>query len=356
MKSIYEYYQMLNDSFQLNESFQSKYVRMFAQDASLYSSNFKRFCDNVGLYYLAWDKIDDSDIQKIEVTDDKTDILKMFRALKANKENYWSTNLGARVSFASKRCVLFGYKDDKLNCTYDNWGGHFYYVVRGSLHRTDKTREMEESIAECDVVYLVLVDEHDTRKLIGERGGARAGMVPNLDQKDREAQRHAGILGQDAGGVNKWEGGEFTRYCKQEAERAIDRWKKILAENKFKRSSDTKEIDNLVEKTVNTYFSFMQEVMKSSATNKKISKYRLSSITDLVTGKAKSSKYNDYGWLEGGLLNVYRQYCEANVELAQGGSYVASALEGRDRAAAYLKKISADILTMIDKLKKEWEM
>lgn len=350
MKSIYEYYQMLN------ESFQSKYVRMFAQDASLYVSNFKNFCDIVGLYYLAWDKIDNSDITKIEISDDKTDILKMFRALKAGKENYWSTNLGTRVSFVSKRCVLFGYKDDKLHCTYDNWGGHFYYVERDKLYKTDKTRVMEDCLAECDVVYLVLVDKHDTRKLIGDRGGARAGMVPNLDQKDREAQRHTGILGQDAGGVNKWEGGEFTRYCARLAEEAKDRWKKIIAENKFKRSSDTKEIDDLVEKTVNTYFSFMQEVMKASVTNKKISKYRLSSVTDLVTGKAKSSKYNDYGWLEGGLLNVYRQYCEANVELAQGGSYVASALESRDRAATYLKRISADILALIDKLKKEWEM
>lgn len=349
MISIYEYYQILN------ESFQSKYVRMFAQDASLFTSNFKKFCDNTGLYYIAWDKIDDGDITKIEVTDDKTDILKMFRALKANKDSYYSTNLGARVTFASKRCILFGYKNDRLNFTYDNLYGNLYYVDGGRLHKTDKTREMETSVAECDVVYMVLVDEHDTRKLVGERGGSRYGMIPSLDKKDREVERHTGVLGKDVGGISGY-GGEFTHYCRQLANDAKDRWKKIIAENKFKRTADTKEIDDLVEKTVNTYFSFMQEVMKASATNSKISKYRLSSLTDLVTGKAKSSKYNDYGWLEGGLLNVYRQYCENNVELAQGGSYVTSALEGRDRAAAYLKKISADINAIIDRLKKEWEM
>ena len=351
MNSIFTIYQ------QLNESFQSKYVRMFAQDAGLITQSFQNFAKFCHVDFISWDKITDDDITVISVKEDTIeDVLKMFRALRAQKDNYYSTLARKRIDFKSKHIVLLGYLNNRLQCVYNNYSDSFYSIDRKTYHNVSKPKDMESHLEDCDMFYVISVDQHKTTDLTRSRRESRYDMIPDLDAADRAAARHQGILGKDAGGVGKWEGGEFTTYCKKLVEQAKERWHKILAENKFKKTSDTKEIDDLVEKTMQDYFSFMQKITKESATNKKISKYDLSSLTKLMTGEAKSSKYSDYGWLQGGLLNQYQSYCSTNIALSQGTQSAASEIEDRDKAAKYIKETIDKYYKRKEELMKRWEM
>lgn len=360
MKSLLEVYRLNNSDDLITESFKSKYIRMLAQDASLIMP-LQRFFNTIGINNVAWDQITDDDITilKTKTAEENTDLLKMYRAYKAGKSDYWSTVEKRRIDFKSKSLIMVGYYNNKLIGVFT---GRYlaYRCSNGSLDSIEKPREQESALQACDTVYIILTEKYSTNQLKSDRSQGRSDMVPSLDNKDRQIKHNVpGVLGKSEGGVDKgaWNLGEFTGYCRFLANDAKRRWKEIIAKNKFKQTADTKQIDELVEKTMKSYFEFMQDAMKLAAT-KSINEYSLSELTRLVVGTAKSNRFSAYGWTEGGLLNVYNNYCSSNINLQKSTrsrwDSAATVLTSRNKEEQIIKTIVEQINKKMVDLKEQW--
>ena len=107
------------------------------------------------------------------------------------------------------------------------------------------------------------------------------------------------------------------------AEKAVARWKNIIAENKFKKDQDTTEIDNLV-KDIMTRFpqacnNAMNDPEKYSLKNVKISvKDLIMTISDGGSFIYRNPSPDDFP--KGAFLSLYQEYCEAVINLKNATS------------------------------------
>lgn len=352
MISIFEYYNSLN------ESFSSNFARMIKQDletsgaARKNKADFKSFIDRIHISNIAWDKVEDSDFEK---WDDPEVLLRLIRALKANKEDFIGAK-NKRVPIKDRNIVVFGYRGDKLNYIYTSYWTGMTDMSDGSMIDAPKTIT-DDLKDDCDTWYVLNIGNNETSKLKRDRGNNQANMIPSLDNFDR-AHKHTrqGVLGKDAGGIDLdnvlySEMGEFTNYCKRLVDYAKDRWKKILAENQFKRTNDSKAIDDLVKKCMDGYLAAMQEVMKNP---KEYSTYgNMKTLQNIIQGEAKGYGGGKHvsAYITGGLLKTYQSYVEAVKELTEGSSYPEMYVKQRNNAEATIKAYYAKLKTLLKEFK-----
>ena len=326
MKRLFEIYESL-----VIESFNSKLVRMFANDSLSYSKSFSEFCRRTGLDSAQWDHIEDSDIVKVkELAKGDFDVtLRMIRASRAGKDSYIGLK-GKREAMPIGIVYIFGYdEDDRLCMVYSSYIDTVYTLSRsGSDHfeRVDSPRSIDMEIEKCSTLYIIALNDKDSRKVKSDRYQSRIDMTPDLDDADRALKHNIpGILGKQAGGadLSRWgSAGEFFKYCNKQAENNMKRYKETLALNKFA-AVDTSTIDKMVRENLERYQEIVKRVISASS---KDSRYiSIYTLNDLINGDVKSSKYSDRGWVQGGLLNLYSKYMSANVDVARqrgkGSSY-----------------------------------
>lgn len=321
MRSLFEIYEAM-----VNESFESKLVRMFANDCLPFASNFSNFCKETHMDSAMWDKIEDDDITMVKkrVTGDENSqnkdidvVLSMIRAKRADKKVYAGLN-HKKHEVPLGYVYIFGYLNDELHLIYtSSWDRVYRCTNKKKLEQEDGKKAIDDLIRGCDTLYVINLAENDNRTIQNQRRWSREGMIPTPDAQDRALKRIQGELGKRAGGVDltdDWKTlGEFYTYCRNNAKENIKRYREIIANRKFNDSS-TEEIDKLMRLYMDRYMKFMQSVMTQAGndSSKYVSFYDLNK---LINGEAKSSKHSDAAWVNGGLLRLYNSYIEETVDM-----------------------------------------
>ena len=308
----------------ITESFKSKLVRMFANDSLAYSKSFRDFCKRTNLDRAQWDNIEDSDIVEIkkQAAGDFDVILRMIRACRAGKDSYIGLK-GKREAMPIGLVYIFGYdEDDRLRAVYNNGNDALYTLSKSGrdyFDRSDRPTSIDEEIKKCFTLYVLALNDKDSRKITQDRYNSVSGMIPSLDKDDRAAKHNVpGVLGKQKGGIDmgRWSStGAFFSYCGRLVEKNIERYKEIIAQNKFA-ATDTSAVDDMVKACMERYQEVMKKVIQASSQQGYISIYE---INNLINGKVVTSKHSEYGHVQGGLLHLYTQYMSANVDLARQG-------------------------------------
>ena len=319
MKRLFEIYESL-----ITESFKSKLVRMFANDSLSYSKSFKDFCKRTYLDSAQWDNLEDSDIVEVvkHAAGDFDVTLRMIRARRAGKDSYIGLK-GKREAMPIGIVYIFGYdRDDSLRMVYSSSIDSVYTLSRSGSDPFNKIyspRDIDSEIKECYSLYIIALNEKDSSKVRSDRYQSRTNMIPDLDDADRALKHNVpGILGKQAGGadLSTWgSAGAFFKYCGKQAKENIKKYKETLALNKFA-ATDTSAIDNMVRENLERYQEIMKRVI--SASSKKPEHYiSIYNLNSLINGEVKSSKHSEGGWIQGGLLNLYSKYMNANIDVAR---------------------------------------
>ena len=97
-----------------------------------------------------------------------------------------------------------------------------------------------------------------------------------------------------------------------------------------------------------------------SATSKKPEYYiSIYKLNGLIQGEVKSSKHSESGWVQGGLLNLYSKYMNANIDVARqrgkDSSYgmADSYMQDLKRYETGIRTLCARLADEIEKIEKE---
>lgn len=278
--------------------------------------------------HIAWDKVDKRDI----VEYDKHDIEKLLKIIRRRKKG------GDEEPF-----ILLGFRNELLVCAYDAEWSHaiafFNAGYKSSYDKSDKIpkgsadwrsmddrnpitqKEQFDYLRDCDYILKVNIARCNTYPLSQERKSNREGAWM-LTQADHESHHLSkGVLGKSRGGRSdslSW--GSFYDMCNKMAEKAVERWKKIVAERKFERSQDTSKIDDAVE-------GIMMRITKATRNaTKNPEKYKTHELEDLMKSVYDKYSYSGsgrHGYTSGrdALLKTYSDYCQIVMDLKKGNSY-----------------------------------
>ena len=281
----------------------------------------------------------------------------MIRARRAGKDSYIGLK-GKREAMSIGIVYIFGYdRDDRLRMVYSSSIDSMYTLSRSGsdpFNKIDSPRDIDSEIKECYSLYIIALNEKDSSKVRSDRYQSRTNMIPDLDDADRALKHNVpGILGKQAGGadLSTWgSAGAFFKYCDKQARENIKKYKETLALNKFA-ATDTSAIDNMVRENLERYQEIMKRVI--SATSKTPGYISIYTLNGLINGEVKSSKHSEGGWIQGGLLNLYSKYMNANIDVArQRGKD--SSYSMADTYMQDLKKYETGIKSLCAKLADEF--
>jgi hypothetical protein len=341
-----------HDSCLLCESFKDPRLYQVWKSLQKYKINFNDIFF-VGVR-VAWDKIDNNDIEEIDNinTKDFDNMLKAARRVKAGKDE--------------RPFIIFAMKNEELKYIYNPCAGdiavvnYISYSKKYKFHWYGSTggykitqKEQFQYLQSCDYLIKVYLDTKDTHELLKSRRDAKSGMWNDLTDADRTSKHlEKGVLGKNAGGrSNFFDPNTFYGQCDKMVQQAIEKWKEIIAENKFKRDQDTSEVDNAVQ-------DIMTRLPKATANaTKNPEKYDRVGIALEELMKAVYDKYSSYqrgshytvtGSDE--ILVLYQRYCQTVISLKKGTSYdVNRDVQNKD---IYKNKILAKCKKVDELLKK----
>lgn len=302
--------------------------------------------------YIQWDKLSEEDVIEVSKSDFKKEFTNMRRMHRGT---------------ADRPFLVFGFKAENLYCMFEPETGMLgmlttaTYVDSVIWYRQGttgkdyhlKVSEMYDIMDSCDYLVKIYVDKASAKQIRDDRARSQADMFPDLDSNDRKS-RHLtqGVLGYNTGGRSDYvDHDSFYGYCETLARRARDAWKKIIAENKFKRSSDTSEIDNAVQEVVNL---MMKLSMWATKNPDKISEFELEHIMKMVYDQysSYSNGRRTYKTADNEILVCYQRYCAACMRLQKGdpSNDPRTDLESRDRLHDIILSKCADFKKKISKL------
>lgn len=305
--------------------------------------------------HIAWDKIDNSDIDEIDTIDTKVldNLFKSARKVKAGKDE--------------RPFIVFGMKNELIDCVYDPYYGQiglfskyhmhdrgtvtWYDQPQNSRNRMTQTEQFGR-MKECDYLLKVYVDVKNVSDLMNARSQAKGGawMLTKNDHESKHLSK--GILGVSTGGRSDIIGYDsFYKMCGNMAQRAVEKWKKIIAENKFKKDQDTSEVDNAVKDIMMRLPNACMNVTKDPDKYGDMVKYRLEDLMKSVYDKYSYSGSGRHGYQSGhdAVLVLYQKYCQTVIELKKPNSIYNTADSDLKKRDEYKKQIleackKADIL------------
>ena len=294
--------QLKDLKFKKQEEIDKKYKEDMDKWGHAYKdSNYNRtFKDIFGTYDgIRWDKISDSDIKHIKADEELDSKLK--------KE------LLQVIKSSSKNIVLIKDKEDKefLYAIY-TWGyvyrlteggGYGYGNGAGShvMHqngRKSKDLTNQEKLELCkgnNIYFIDVSNKVEGQKIRQDRNIAKSGMV---------------LLDPDS--------------LKEMAERNVERYKKILRENRANRLNND-ELINKAKKIINQTASYAAMIAKDPVRHADLI-YDVSCLTQWIYDKKRynpPSRYNKQGSYSGvnGLLPMMISYTKLVKDLSSGGGY-----------------------------------
>ena len=326
--------QLKDLKFKKQEEIDKKYKEDMDKWGHAYKeTNYNRtFKDIFGTYEgIRWDKISDSDIKHIPASEDlnpkdKKELLQVIKS-------------------TSKNIVLVKDKEDKefLYAIY-TWGyvyrltesgGYGYGNGAGSnvMHHNgrkskDLTNQEKLELCKGNNIYLIDVSNKvEGQKIRQDRNIAKSGMV---------------LLDPDS--------------LKRLAEQNVERYKKILRENKANRLNND-ELINKAKKIINQVASYAAMVAKDPVRHADLLS-DVSSLTQWIYDKKSyhaPDRYNKQGYYSGvnGLLPIIMSYAKLVKDLSNGGGYEHQSKElenaqkamkeAVEKAEALIKKIEDKI-------------
>jgi len=266
---------------------------------------------------VAWDKIKSEDITEYEKRDAEA-LKKMVRKAKNNIKN------GSYVIFCMEKERLQGIVLASVNdfawghAHQSSWNNklEWEWCSPAASARSGRKITINEILDKLgDYAYYIVVDisKYDTLELKRRRQDLCKDAPLELKPADHKSiHKKPSELGKSGGGISsELTYGSFYHKCQQDAEEAMKKWRKIVAENKFKRSSsvDTSEIDKLVESIMNK----MMTVSKNMTAHPE--NYPGNYIGNISSSYAVMMDYvND-------IIKYYGYYCKTIIEIKIGKSY-----------------------------------
>ena len=164
-----------------------------------------------------------------------------------------------------------------------------------------------------EIMVFRLTTDLETWRLQADRRDSREGMIENTEDQNREI-----------------------------AKKNIERYKKIVAQNRANKDKDFEEIDKQVE-------SIIMRVLKASQIShrnpEKISAYEVSRLNEWIYDEIRysSSTHKSYG--KTGLLRLYNKFTDYLADVKKGDAY--------DFQIEGLQKVKVQILDTIKKIDEE---
>ena len=263
-----------------------------------------------------WSEIDKDDVEIVDVDDIEAEFSKI-RRLKAGKD--------------TKKYVVFGFKNEELICIFHPWDTTITIVYSNSTDRFrmdtgggrdyKSQKEQFDILSSCDYLVKVYVDAHLIDKMIDDRRNAKNGSWELTDTDRKSHHLFKGVLGKEAGGRSDWVGWDtYYGRCKALADEAVKKWKAIVADRKFARSQDTKEVDDAVQNIMSRLTKVSSNITKDPQKYNISGSYSFRSIMEMIydqrhySGNGRSFTSSDYVGKDG-LLLWYTRYCSTIVDL-----------------------------------------
>lgn len=286
----------------INEAFIEPHLLKLAEYLKTQKSNFNRlFGNRAG---IAFDKITSKDVQTFRYPRNIDDGVKAANQIISGKASGFVVILDKQDKF---EMLIYGKNYINLSSGY-SFGRH---GCAKSTELLDICRHAGE------IMVFKSSQDFQTWGLQSDRRESREGMITNTEDQNRKI-----------------------------AKENIERYKKIVAQNRANKDKDFEEIDKQVE-------SIIMRVLKASQIShrdpSKISAYQVSRLNEWIYDERKwdSKSHNAYG--KDGLLRVYSKYTEYFQNVRNGNAHnfqIDGLKECKEKLIDIIKKIEDELKSL----------
>lgn len=290
--------------------------------------------------HLQWDKIGKDQIEEID-KEGIDDFIKRARRIKAGKPG-------------ERKVVVFGFSNEKLLYIFDPLYTEIYrqmygisswawYSPTNSMHKL-KVDEVYSEVKKADYLLVVYADVNTANQLRQDRVASQSGMIRDLTYDDHHSKHTLkGEVGKSTGGLDTHtlKYNSYYAQCLDIARAAEKQRKDIIAQNKFKRDSDTSEIDKIVEDATKLFTKFSMWATKHP---NDITTYDFSRISQLVTDRAMWSPGNKDISTKDGILAVYTRYCINTINIQADKQYIQTYVAVREKDSAEIQNLYKELI------------
>lgn len=282
----------------LNEAFIEPHLLKLAEYIKSQKSSFLRlFGNNAG---IAFDKITSKDVQTFRYPRNIEDGVKAANQIISGRTSGFIVLLNKEDEFSS---LIYGKNYISL---YSGYGF-------GRSHSARSTELLDMCKRAGEIMVFRLTKDFQTWKLQSDRREARAGMITNTEDQNRRIAREN-----------------------------IERYKKIVAQNKANRDKDFEEIDKQVE-------SIIMRVLKASQIShrdpSKISDIQVSRLNEWIYDEVQFNRSTHKSYGKTGLLRLYNKFTDYLADVKKGKAY--------DFQIEGLQKVKVEIADTIKKIDEE---
>lgn len=282
----------------ITEAFTEPHLLKLAEYIKSKKSSFRRlFGDGAG---VALDKITSKDVQTFRYPRNIEDGVKAANQIISGRSSGFIVLLNKQDEFSS---LIYGKNYINLYSGYEF----------GRRHSVRSTELLDMCKRAGEIMVFRLTQDFQTWELRSDRREARNGMITNTEDQNRRI-----------------------------AKENIERYKKIVAQNRANRDKDFEEIDKQVE-------SIIMRVLKASQIShrdpSKISTIDVSRLNEWIYDEVRysSSTHKSYG--KTGLLRLYNTFTDYLADVKKGGAY--------DFQIEGLQKVKVQIKNTIEKIDEE---
>ena len=236
----------------------------------------------------------------------------------------WPKNIEEGVKAANqiisgRRTGFIVLMNDKNNYDYFIYGKTCISIYNSSYYfgRATYNVKSTELINKCKRAHEIIVfysNGFETQNLRWERRNARAGMITNTEEQNRQIAREN-----------------------------VERYKKLVAQIRANKDKDFEEIDKQVEDIV-------MRVLKASQIShrdpNKIDSYKISSLNEWIYDERKWDHKRHEGYGKDGLLRVYSKYTEYFQDVRKGSAYdyqISELKSCKEKLIDIIKKIDSEL-------------
>lgn len=268
----------------------AKYLKQFS---SKNSYNDKSFSGIFGKYNIEWDKIQESDWNKIE---NLKEAQKYIGKINSNSSNKYLRGI-ILIERNKKISGLFSYKtyidfyNNRVEYDYDN--GTYSNVKKPRIINYDKIIDMKNLLQEGDICYFLDLTPFEKSYIAkkSERDRNKKGMILQGDEE----------------------------FYKKLAKENIERYKKIIAKNKAEQAAKQDKLVEQVKDTINKVMELSIKIFQGGPKYADL-QYSISSLIEKINSK---QIWNSKGKSTGsdGLLYIFNEYLSASLDVSKNGGY-----------------------------------
>lgn len=282
----------------ITEAFTEPHLLKLAEYIKSQNSSFRRlFGDNAG---VALDKITSKDVQTFRYPRNIEDGVKAANKIISGKADGFIVLLNKQDEFSS---LIYGKHYISL---YSGYGF-------GRSYSAKSTELLDMCKRAGEIMVFRLTQDFQTWKLRSDRREARVGMITNTEDQNRRIAREN-----------------------------IERYKKIVAQNKANRDKDFEEIDKQIE-------NIIMRVLKASQIShrdpSKISAIQVQRLNEWIYDEIQFNRSTHKSYGKTGLLRLYNKFTDYLADVKKGNAY--------DFQIEGLQKVKVEIADTIKKIDEE---